>query len=81
VAAVRELVDRPLVPVQSEPGDDDGDVLWDVPTEASASALYAWLAGEAGIVTALRRQLVRGLGLDRESVAFMGYWRAGRSGD
>jgi NADPH-dependent ferric siderophore reductase len=56
-------------------------VLWDVPTEASGSALYAWLAGEAGIVTALRRQLVQGLGLDRGSVAFMGYWRAGRSGD
>ena len=39
------------------------------------------LAGEAGVVTGLRRQLVQGLGLDRGSVAFMGYWRAGRSGD
>ena len=81
VAAVRDLLDRPLAPVRPEPPDDDADVLWDVPTEASGSALYAWLAGEAGIVTALRRQLVQGLGLDRGSVAFMGYWRAGRSGD
>jgi NADPH-dependent ferric siderophore reductase len=31
-------------------------------------------------VTGLRRCLV-GQGVDRRSVAFMGYWRAGRSGD
>lgn len=38
---------------------------------------YAWIAGEAGMVTALRRELVRGLGLPRHRVAFMGYWRVG----
>ncbi len=39
--------------------------------------VYAWIAGEAGVVTAMRRHLVQGAGLDRTSVAFMGYWRSG----
>jgi NADPH-dependent ferric siderophore reductase len=39
--------------------------------------LYAWIAGESGIVTALRRHLVRDLGMHRRRVAFMGYWRRG----
>ena len=39
--------------------------------------LYAWIAGESGVVTGLRRHLVRGLGIDRRQVAFMGYWRHG----
>ncbi|MFC6287277.1 siderophore-interacting protein [Nocardioides sp. GCM10027113] len=39
--------------------------------------LYAWIAGEAGVVTALRRHLVKDLGMDRRQVAFMGYWRRG----
>jgi NADPH-dependent ferric siderophore reductase len=48
------------------------------PTTAQGCAdLYAWIAGESGMVTALRRHLVRDLGLDRRQVAFMGYWRRG----
>ena len=39
--------------------------------------LYAWIAGEAAMVTGLRRHLVRELGMDRRQVAFMGYWRRG----
>ncbi|MDP3892553.1 SIP domain-containing protein, partial [Nocardioides sp.] len=39
--------------------------------------LYAWIAGEAGVVTGLRRHLVKELGIDRHQVAFMGYWRQG----
>ena len=39
--------------------------------------LYAWIAGESAVVTGLRRHLVRGLGMDRSQVAFMGYWRRG----
>lgn len=39
--------------------------------------LYAWIAGEARVVTALRRALVSDLGIDRHQVAFMGYWRLG----
>jgi NADPH-dependent ferric siderophore reductase len=39
--------------------------------------LYAWIAGEAKTVTALRRMLVSEFELDRRQVAFMGYWRDG----
>ncbi|MBW4718732.1 siderophore-interacting protein [Saccharothrix obliqua] len=42
---------------------------------------YAWLAGEAGVVRALRRHLVGDRGLDRGRVYFGGYWRRGKSED
>lgn len=61
-----------------DPGDDEP--LWDVPEQAAADGLYAWIAGESGLVTGLRRHLVRDLGVERRSVAFMGYWRRGRPG-
>ncbi|MCQ8830843.1 siderophore-interacting protein [Streptomyces malaysiensis] len=38
---------------------------------------YAWIAGEAGTVKALRRHLVRERGFDRKAVIFTGYWRLG----
>ena len=41
---------------------------------------YTWLAGEAGVITALRRHLVAERGFDRAAVTFMGYWRRGRTG-
>ncbi|KQM84058.1 siderophore-interacting protein [Agromyces sp. Leaf222] len=54
--------------------------LWDVPEGQSLDgACYAWLAGEASVITGLRRFLVREAGLDRRQVAFMGYWRRGRA--
>jgi NADPH-dependent ferric siderophore reductase len=65
--------------VGPEPRPDE-DPLWDVPEEARADGVYAWIAGECSVVTGLRRHLVRDLGVDRRSVAFMGYWRAGRPG-
>lgn len=40
---------------------------------------YAWIAGEAGTVKALRRHLVRERGIDRRAVKFTGYWRLGAS--
>lgn len=43
------------------------------------NGLYAWIAGESTTVTALRRHLVKDLGIDRRQVAFMGYWRRGVS--
>jgi NADPH-dependent ferric siderophore reductase len=61
------------------PGDS---LLWDVPPDGvgpSQPGHYVWLAGEAGVVATLRRRLLREVGLDRGSVAFMGYWREGRS--
>jgi NADPH-dependent ferric siderophore reductase len=61
---------------------DSGD-LWEIPGEDGIAIgdgpFYAWLAGEAGVIKALRRLLVADLGVDRRSVAFMGYWRQGRS--
>lgn len=60
--------------------DVDKEILWEVP-EAAPDGVYAWLAGEAGIIKALRRHLVAERGLDRRSVAFMGYWRLGRAED
>ena len=60
----------------TDPSEDD--VVWEVP-EDTVGSCYAWLAGEASTITALRRHLVRGLGIDRRSVAFMGYWRRGRA--
>jgi len=44
---------------------------------AVADERYFWIAGESGVVTTLRRHLVKDLGIDRSQVAFMGYWRRG----
>lgn len=38
---------------------------------------YAWLAGEAATVRAMRRHFVRDRGMPRAAVEFMGYWRRG----
>ncbi|TWX41059.1 siderophore-interacting protein [Frigoribacterium sp. ACAM 257] len=71
--------------VDLEEVDIEHDILWDVPQgEAQHGAalqgeLYAWLAGEAGAIKALRRFLVSEVGVDRRQVAFMGYWRLGRA--
>lgn len=71
-------------PVEVEEIDVDARILWEVPRSARGGAalastdLYAWLAGEATAVRAMRRGLVSGVGVDRRSVAFMGYWREGR---
>jgi NADPH-dependent ferric siderophore reductase len=75
----------------TEPDDVDPD-LWETPTYSSSGedtdapvvtvghdldGMYAWIAGESGVVTTLRRHLVKELGMDRRQVAFMGYWRRG----
>ena len=57
----------------------EAEDLWDVPAEPRDDGCYAWLAGEAGTIAALRRHLVRDLGVDRARVAFMGYWKIGRA--
>ena len=63
--------------------DIDTDILWDTRAEAAGSGagtpMYAWIAGEAGTVKALRRSLVQVHGIPRRQVAFMGYWRQGRA--
>ncbi|MFK0402460.1 siderophore-interacting protein [Microbacterium sp. NPDC090225] len=66
---------------------ESDDLLWETPAysglgeEIAASDApgdrYFWIAGESGVVTTLRRHLVKDLGIDRGQVAFMGYWRRG----
>ncbi|MFK4788416.1 siderophore-interacting protein [Microbacterium sp. ZW T5_56] len=61
--------------------------VWETPTfsglgeELDSTAPHAdryfWIAGESGVVTTLRRHLVKDVGIDRTQVAFMGYWRRG----
>lgn len=62
------------------------DMVWETPiysgsgedvAEAASGERYFWIAGESGVVTTLRRHLVKDLGIDRAQVAFMGYWRRG----
>lgn len=61
--------------------DIDLHQLWEVADslDAERDDLYAWVAGEAGSVKAIRRYLVRERGVERKCVSFMGYWRVGRS--
>jgi NADPH-dependent ferric siderophore reductase len=79
VCAAAEAIGAAPGTADAEDVDPDG-LVWEVPDEArSGGTAYAWLAGEAGVVTALRRHLLREAGFDRRSVAFMGYWREGRA--
>lgn len=58
----------------------DGDeALWDTAEHVDDGGHYAWLAGEAGAVTRLRRHLVNELGVDKRAVSFMGYWKLGKA--
>jgi NADPH-dependent ferric siderophore reductase len=79
-APARQALGGGAVPA-FEDVDVDEDILWEVPepTAAEASPFYAWLAGEAAVIRTLRRHLVNECGVDRDSVAFMGYWRLGRA--
>ncbi len=58
--------------------DVDAQILWEQSDVGVAGPFYAWVAGEAGAVMAIRRHLVRDCGLDRRALTFMGYWRQGR---
>ncbi|MGA6160815.1 siderophore-interacting protein [Stenotrophomonas sp. NPDC087984] len=40
---------------------------------------YTWAAGEAALVTGIRRHLVGERGVDRSAISFRGYWRHGRA--
>ncbi|MDX2357318.1 siderophore-interacting protein [Dietzia sp. PP-33] len=50
---------------------------WQTATSVSAGDPYVFLAGEAGLVRAMRRLAVDGAGVPKKAVAFMGYWRRG----
>ena len=81
-AAVSEAVGRGTVSrATTELAEHDAeDDVWETPEDLGlvpgSAAPYVWIAGESGVVRALRRQLVGELGLPRSSIAFMGYWRA-----
>ncbi|WP_433291205.1 siderophore-interacting protein [Actinoplanes sp. CA-030573] len=88
VPAMRSATRRLLGRVAAGPAADledvdvDNDILWEVPEPVTdVSRFYAWLAGEAAVIKTLRRHLVAECGVDRRSVAFMGYWRLGRAED
>jgi len=68
-----DLWETPTYSSSGEPVADDG------PGGTDHAGLYAWIAGEAKVVTTLRRALVGVVGLDRRQVAFMGYWRHGKA--
>jgi NADPH-dependent ferric siderophore reductase len=77
--------------LQELPTRADAEITWLVRDKAPGRALldririaelpggrpYAWIAGEAGMVRALRRHLVGERGFDRAAVTFTGYWRLG----
>ncbi|WP_067503797.1 siderophore-interacting protein [Actinoplanes sp. TFC3] len=71
---VRALLDEtaPAGTVAADLTADDD--VWEVP-ENAAGSFYAWLAGESSTVVSLRRHLVGERGVDRRSIAFMGYWK------
>lgn len=83
--AAAELCPDLRSPVELEDVDIDTGLLWEAPRDEGdrpardSTGLYAWLAGEAGVIKTIRRHLVGELGMDRKSVAFMGYWRRGRA--
>lgn len=78
--AVRSVVVPAACDVGEEPEEVDIDaaILWETPAANTGHGLYAWIAGEAATIRELRRYLVRDVGMDRNSVAFMGYWRKGQ---
>lgn len=82
--AADELCGGGSAPVDLEDVDVDTGLLWEAPRDEfdgparDSTGLYAWLAGEAAVIKTIRRHLVGELGMDRKSVAFMGYWRLGR---
>ena len=44
-----------------------------------AAPAYVWAAGESKLATGVRRHLVGDRGIPRSDIAFIGYWRHGRS--
>lgn len=45
--------------------------------DLTADLDYAWLCGESGLATSLRRHLVQEVGMDKRAITFSGYWKLG----
>ena len=54
----------------------EDELLWE--TSAIPGESYWWVAAESSLVRSVRRQLVAA-GIAKSDIAFMGYWRAGKS--
>ena len=80
VSASEDVLNRAAAPRVQDLADIDVDreLLWEAPEDGQGE-FYAWMAGEAATIKALRRLLVSERGVDRRRVAFMGYWRAGQA--
>lgn len=70
-SAVEGAADSALERAVREWGASNGAVL------ATDPAAYAWIAGEAGATTRLRRYLTADLAMPKDRVAFLGYWKLG----
>lgn len=83
------VVDRVVAAAEPLDVGPERVLVWDTPqyrrlfgqgaerAERGDAPFYAWIAGESTLVTSLRSYLVRECGIDREQVAFMGYWKQG----
>lgn len=83
VEGVRKLDLDPPVTEDGSSADTidlDLELIWEVAENGAADdEFYAWVAGEAGAVKAIRRYLVRERNVPKGCVTFMGYWRLGRA--
>ena len=75
LASVLDLGEDSVATVMS--GQRPTEREWQPATAVSAGEPYVFLAGEAGLVRAMRRLAVDAAGIPKGSVAFMGYWRRG----
>ncbi|MEL4357388.1 MULTISPECIES: siderophore-interacting protein [unclassified Luteococcus] len=79
LAALPWPPDCPLPTRQTAADEPDPDApVWDEAQPDADTPHYAWLAGETGAITRIRRHLVQARGCPRQCISFMGYWRAGR---
>lgn len=84
-ADVREGVARPAgVRLHWLPRNGNGDVPGALALAAVREADlgtpgYTWVAGESRLATGVRRHLVNDRGIAKAAIAFIGYWRHGRS--
>lgn len=58
--------------------DVDRAILWETQAAPADGRFYAWVAGEAGAVKAIRQILLKERGLPRSMTNLMGYWRRGQ---
>lgn len=68
------------VSVHERGTDDPGTAVLPALVDSPASTAdldYAWLCGESGLATSLRRHLVQQVGMDKRDITFSGYWKLG----